>query len=296
MSNYSIKDLETLSGIKAHTLRIWEQRYNIIKPKRTDTNIRFYDDEDLKRILNISLLNQNGFKISKIADMSTLEINEKVFDLAQESLKYPDQVQALMMSMMEIDEDRFEKTISRSILQFGLEKTMIHIVYPFLNKVGLLWQIGTISPYQEHFVSNLIRQKIIVSIDSQTNLISESKKFLLYLPESELHEIGLLFATYILKTRGHKVFYFGQTLPVEDLIQACKTCQPDCTFTIITSLAHQEILHLGENLGQNLPSTVHVISSNLIQKSDFQYQNMFVAESAQAFIDFLETEVSKKLW
>ena len=144
MSHYSIKDLETLSGIKAHTLRIWEQRYSIIAPKRTDTNIRFYNDEDLKKVLNISLLNQHGFKISKIANMSVVEMNKQVMSLAQESMPYPDQVQALVVTMMDLDEDRFERIVSKCIIQYGMERTMLHVIYPFLHKVGVLWQIGTI--------------------------------------------------------------------------------------------------------------------------------------------------------
>lgn len=288
MSNYSIKDLESLSGIKAHTLRIWEQRYNIISPKRTDTNIRLYDDNDLKRILNISLLNQNGYKISKIAEMSLDDMNETVFGLVQESVKYPDQVQALMMSMMEMDEDRFEKTISRAILQFGLENSMINIVYPFLSKVGLLWQIGTVSPYQEHFISNLVRQKIIVAIDGQVATINNQKKYLVYLPESELHEIGLLFATYILKSRGFKVFYFGQTLPLVDLVEACRLSNPEFTFTVVTSLSKPDTIDFAEKLSIHLPNITHVISGHQICSDDLKWDNIKLMENAQKFIDYIE--------
>ena len=286
MSNYSIKDLETLSGIKAHTLRIWEQRYNIIEPKRSDTNIRSYDDDDLKKILNISLLNHNGFKISKIASMSTIDINQNVLSVAQESLKYPDHVHNLMVTMVEMDELGFDKIISKNIVQFGLEKTMIHIVYPFLNKVGLLWQIGTISPYQEHFISNLIRQKIIVSIDNQSFESTHSKKYLLFLPDTEMHEIGLLFANYILKSRGYKVYYFGQTLPFEDLLEACQTCKPDYTFTVMTSLGLHDTEMWIEKMATQIPNTTHVVTGNQ-DFSDHHEQNIFIAKNAEAFIQFL---------
>jgi DNA-binding transcriptional MerR regulator len=287
LSNYSIKDLETLSGIKAHTLRIWEQRYNIIEPKRSDTNIRSYDDDDLKKILNISLLNHNGFKISKIAGMSAIDINQSVLNVAQESLKYPDHVHNLMVSMMEMDENGFDKIISKCILQFGLEKTMIHVVYPFLNKLGLLWQIGTISPYQEHFISNLIRQKIIVSIDNQTFENNYSKKYLLFLPESEMHEIGLLFANYILKSRGFKVYYFGQTLPFDDLLEACQTCKPDYTFTVMTSLGLQDTEMWIENIATHIPNVTHVVTGNQDFLANQTHKNIFFAKNAEAFIDFL---------
>src|SRR4028119_2082894 len=162
MSVYSIKDLEHLSGIKAHTLRIWEQRYNIIRPKRTDTNIRYYDDTDLKLVLNISLLKEHGFKISEIARMTMEDMSQEVLSLTDKNLRYSDQIQALTLSMIDLDEERFEKIMSTNALQVGFEQTMINIVYPFLIKIGVLWQTGAISPAQEHFISNLIRQKLTV--------------------------------------------------------------------------------------------------------------------------------------
>lgn len=290
MGNYSIKDLETLSGIKAHTLRIWELRYNIIEPKRTETNIRCYNDDDLKKILNISLLNQHGYKISKIAEMSMVDMNHKILDLSQETLKYPDHVHNLMVCMMEMDEIGFEKSISKCILQFGLEKTMIHIIYPFFNKVGLLWQIGTISPYQEHFISNLIRQKIIVAIDGQSSSPESSTKYLLFLPDSELHEIGLLFSCYILKNRGFKVFYFGQSLPFEDLTLACKTCHPDCTFTIMTSLSVQDAELWTNRMATEIPNIKHIVSSHHLLPDHVRHQNIYIAKNVESFIQYLDSQ------
>ncbi|WP_421828571.1 MerR family transcriptional regulator [Larkinella sp.] len=236
MSNYSIKDLEQLSGIKAHTLRIWEQRYNIISPKRTDTNIRTYDDLDLKLVLNISLLKDHGFKISEISKMSLSEMTNEVMTISDRKLNYPDQIHALTISMIDLDEDRFEKIISTNILQFGFENTMIYIIYPFLSRIGTLWVTGSIGPAQEHFMSNLIRQKIIVAIDGQVNKQHPlAKKYLLFLPEGELHEIGLLFANYVIRARNNKVIYLGQSLPFKELEFAYKLHKPDCIFASITS-------------------------------------------------------------
>ncbi|WP_138995069.1 MerR family transcriptional regulator [Larkinella sp. C7] len=236
MSNYSIKDLEQLSGIKAHTLRIWEQRYNIISPKRTDTNIRTYDDLDLKLVLNISLLKDHGFKISEISKMSLSEMTSEVMTISDRKLNYPDQIHALTISMIDLDEDRFEKIISTNILQFGFENTMIHIIYPFLSRIGTLWVTGSIGPAQEHFMSNLIRQKIIVAIDGQVNKQRPAaKKYLLFLPEGELHEIGLLFANYVIRARNNKVVYLGQSLPFRELEFAYNLHKPDYIFASITS-------------------------------------------------------------
>lgn len=289
MSYYSIKDLETLSGIKAHTLRIWEQRYHIIQPKRTETNIRFYDDEDLKKILNISLLNQNGYKISKIADMSVVDMSEHILTLSQENHLYPDQIQTLVMCMIELDEERFEKIMWRCIQHFGMEDTMIHIVYPFLNKVGLLWQIGTINPYQEHFVSNLIRQKLITATDALMSVpATQAKKFLLFLPDGELHEIGLLFSSYVLKKRGFKVFYFGQSLPFQELKEACALCQPDYTFTVITSLGSEETKKLIEVTGHTFPNIHHFMTGYQVVGQNVAIKNVMLMASVQDFIDYVD--------
>lgn len=206
MSVYSIRDLEQLSGIKAHTLRIWEQRYNIVSPKRTDSNIRYYDDVDLKLILNISLLKDHGFKISHIAEMSEAEMKGEIIKITSKSNSSSEQVQALTLAMIELDEERFDKIISTNVLQLGFERTMMQIIYPFLVRVGVLWQTGAIHPAQEHFISNLIRQKLIVAIDGQVVKHNpNAKKFLLFLPEGELHELSLLFANYLVKSRNHKV-------------------------------------------------------------------------------------------
>ncbi|MEK6478907.1 MerR family transcriptional regulator [Catalinimonas sp. 4WD22] len=236
MSNYSIRDLEQLSGIKAHTLRIWEQRYQFIEPKRTETNIRYYDDNDLKLILNIALLKDNGFKISKIAGMKEEEMLNEVLRLTEKNLRYPDQIHALTLAMIDLNEDRFEKIMATNILKLGFESTMINIIYPFLSKIGVLWQTGAISPSQEHFISNLIRQKLIVAIDGQFVSNAESQhKYLLYLPEGELHELTLLFLCYIIKARKNKVLYFGQNLPFEDLKSIYNHHKPDYILTIFTT-------------------------------------------------------------
>ncbi|UZD21622.1 MerR family transcriptional regulator [Algoriphagus halophytocola] len=234
MSNYSIKDLEQLSGIKAHTLRIWEQRYKLLCPKRTETNIRYYDDADLKLILNVAMLNAHGIKISKIAAMSKTDISQEIIKLTDQSTDHNDQIQALTICMVEMDEERFEKVLSTNILKLGFEDTVLNIIYPFLSKIGILWQTGAINPAQEHFISNLIRQKLIVAIDGQVNGYS-GKTFMLFLPEGELHELSLLFSSYLIKKHGHKVIYLGQSTPQEDLLSVYKLQKPDFLLTIITS-------------------------------------------------------------
>lgn len=235
MGKYSIKDLEQLSGIKAHTIRIWEKRHSLIAPQRTDTNIRFYSDDDLKKIINVSLLNSNGFKISRIADMSAEEISEKVLELSDTKNDYSIHINQLVTSMVYLDEEKFETALSGFFLRYNFEQTMTEIVYPFLEKTGVLWQTRNISPAQEHFLSNLIRQKIIVGIDGLPLSSDSRKSALLFLPENELHEIGLLFCHYLLRKSGFRTIYLGQAVPHSDLQRVYETYHPDIIITALTT-------------------------------------------------------------
>ncbi|GAA0877339.1 MerR family transcriptional regulator [Algoriphagus jejuensis] len=260
MSTYSIKDLEQLSGIKAHTLRIWEQRYALLSPKRTATNIRYYDNEDLKLILNVALLNENGLKISKIAAMDSRSIREEVLKLTESSPSHSDQIQALTHSMIDMDEERFGKILAFNIDKLGLEQTMFDLIYPFMSKIGVLWQTGAINPAQEHFISNLVRQKLIVAIDGQ-QLVRGGKKFLLFLPEDELHEISLLFASYMIKSYGFQVVYLGQSTPFDDLLSVYRVHRPDFLLTVITSSQTAEFAQeYTTNLANQFPQAKILVS------------------------------------
>ena len=218
MGNYSIKELEKLSGIKAHTIRIWEKRHSIIEPARTNTNIRYYSDEDLKKILNVSILNNHGFKISQIASLTRSDLVEHVKTLSEEKTDIGIYIDQLTLSMIDFDELKFEKLLAGYILKLGFERTLLEVVYPFLTKIGVLWLSNNISPIQEHFITNLIRQKIVVAIDGITIKPAEdAKKIVLFLPENEMHEIGLLFFHYLLKNMGFQTYYLGQYVPLADL-------------------------------------------------------------------------------
>ena len=244
MSRYSIKDLENLSGIKAHTIRIWEQRYGVINPKRTNTNIRYYDSEDLKLILNIARLKDHGHKISKIAGMSKEEMHGLVMEISgEEPQDYQNYLHNLTTSMIDLDEALFERTLSTSILQLGFESSMQNVIYPFLIRIGFLWQAEAIHPAQEHFITCLIRQKLIVAIDGQKFHSGLGvSKFMLFLPENEMHEINLLFAHYLLKKYGNQVIYLGQNLPFKDLQMAYELHRPDYILTSITSAPKRRLL------------------------------------------------------
>lgn len=290
MAEYSIKELEHLSGIKAHTIRVWEQRYGILNPKRTHTNIRFYDDSDLKNILNISLLNEHGYKISRIAKMSCHEISKAVVNICDKSAEYPHQMNTLLLSMIEMDEERFDKLLSTIILQKGLEQAMLTLVYPFLIKLGVLWQTGNINPAQEHFVSNIIRQKLIVAIDGQIIVKPDTAtRYLLYLPEGELHEIGLLFANYMLRARNYHVMYLGQNLPFADLAASVQVYRPHFICTVFTAVPEREqIQPYLDNLAVAAADATVYVCGPLVQHDCLTFaDNLIRITSLTEFIDYI---------
>lgn len=223
MAMYHIKDIEHLSGIKAHTLRMWEKRYNVVEPKRTSTNIRYYDDEDLKKILNIAILNRNGYKISRIATLPDNSLNNELIHLSQKSDNHELQVGQLIKAMVDFDKDLFEKVFSRSIMQMGFQDTILKLIYSFFHRIGILWLTGNIDPSQEHFISNIVRQKIIAAIDSlPENRNLNNENFILYLPDGQWHEMGLLMCSYLIRKNGFSDIYLGSSLPLESVLKLGK--------------------------------------------------------------------------
>ena len=289
MAIYSIKDLENLSGIKAHTLRIWEQRYGILTPSRTETNIRTYTDEELKRVLNIALLqDKGGFKISAIANMSEAEMATHILHLSESQFDFPDQIQALTLAMLDLDEAKFQLLTRNMVQVHGFESYMLHVIYPFMRRLGTLWLSGSVGPAQEHFISHLIRQKLISSIDAQDlSLKPDAKKFLLYLPEGELHEIGLLFANYVFRARKHSVVYLGQSLPYEELLLAYEIHQPDYIFSVFTSEPNPELIDdYVARLAVDLPNSQVLLTGYQILQPDRKIPtNITLLNDFQALID-----------
>ena len=291
MSTYSIKDLEQLSGIKAHTLRIWEQRYGFISPKRTETNIRYYDSEDLKLILNVALLKDNGYKISKIATLGRDKLNEIVVQLTEKNWRYPDQINALLLSMIDLNEARFEEVIASNTRKIGFENTVLNVIYPFLSKIGVLWQTDAINPAQEHFVTNLIRQKIIVALDGLPSPErAGANKYLFYLPEGELHELTLLFANYIVKARHNRTIYFGQNLPFDDVVSIYGIIDPDYIVTVITtSPPANQVQDYVDQLATSFPQATILLSGYQILSQDLKLtDNVVVFHRIEHMIDFVE--------
>jgi DNA-binding transcriptional MerR regulator len=259
MGKYSIKELERLSGIRAHTIRIWEKRHKLISPQRTQTNIRYYSDDDLKKIINVAVLNNNGVKISKIAGLSIDEINGQVAQLSETKDSIDIYIEQLIMATIDMEEAMFGDLIGKFSLKLGFERTLLEIIYPFLEKIGVLWLTNNITPAQEHFISNLIRNKLIVAIENLPLPRNDSRKVVLFLPENELHEISLLFFCFLCKKAGLRTYYLGQTVPYASLKSVYEAHQPDIIISAFTTHPH----------AQNLQSYVDKLSADFFNASIF---------------------------
>jgi len=291
MASYSIKELENLSGIKAHTIRIWEKRYGIIKPARTETNIRYYCDSDLKRLLNIAILNRHGMRISDISKLSDEKMSEKVISVSSDSSDAESNVENLIIAMVEMDEYKFDRILSRFIMHEGFEKAVIKVIFPFFEKIGLLWQTGSINPAHEHFVSNLFRQKLMVAID---NIIvpesKDNKKFILFLREGEYHELALLFYNYLIKKSGKAVYYLGNSVPFSDIKETAKMVEPDFLFTSLTSSWGQdEVTEYIKMLSQDFPFQKVFVTGLQIKENNVEVpSNVVKVSSPQNFTELLK--------
>ncbi|MBP7470387.1 MAG: MerR family transcriptional regulator [Flavobacterium sp.] len=218
-SVFSIKDLENLSGIKAHTIRIWEKRYGILEPMRSSTNIRNYDTHNLQKLLNIVLLHNYGYKISRIAEYSTEKIELLVREIISEKSSKSHAINAFKLAMMNFDQVLFFKTYSNLLSEKSFREIFYEVLIPLMNEIGLLWQSGTITPAQEHFVSSLIKQKLLVNTEKIQVLepTRTDKIFVLFLPENEIHELGLMYLNYEILLHGYKTIYLGESVPMESL-------------------------------------------------------------------------------
>lgn len=260
MNTFTIKDIEGFTGIKAHTIRIWEQRYDFFKAKRKDTNHRIYDNEDLKLLLKVAYLYHHGIKISKIASMSDDEQNQRTIEIARDA-HVLFHIHELIEATINYDQARFEKAFQEQMLKSGLEQTITDTIYPFLERIGILWLTNNVIPAQEHFASNIIRGKILAAIDSLQMNYQSKEHFLLFLPEGEFHEIPLLYIQYLLKKSGKMVTSFGSNVPVGDLDDFLQKKQVSHLYTHVLSLTLPcDIKALCTTLQQRYPATRIMIS------------------------------------
>lgn len=241
MGQFSISDLEQLSGIKAHTIRMWEQRYGILQPVRTATNIRTYCDDDLRRLLNVATLCGQGYRISKVAQLSEEELGRAVISCNEGTHDYCQRVNSLLAAMLDMNEPQLCYSLNQAIQHLGFESAVMHVVYPFLQRIGVMWQAGSVNPAQEHLVTNLVRQKMMAATDRLASVQpTGAHRWVLFLPEGEMHELALLFMNYALRVRGHHVLYLGQNLPIKELQAVCETYRPHALCTVMTAVPDRD--------------------------------------------------------
>lgn len=237
MNYFSISQLARFSGIKPHTIRMWEQRYNALTPNRSEGNTRYYDNKQLRRLLNIASLLESGYKVSELCSMPDKKLFTLVKELSnKEALNNIDEffVLQLVSAGMSYDEVSFDKIFSHCLLTYGIKDTYLRVIYPMIRRVGILWTADALEPAAEHFISNLVRQKLFTVIDSLPAAKTDKDSWLLFLPENEFHEIGLLFANFLIREAGRKAIYLGANVPLESLFATVKETSPKQMLLFLT--------------------------------------------------------------
>lgn len=273
MSVYSIRDLERLTGIKAHTIRMWEKRYRLILPARTETNIRYYNDENLRLLFNIALLNRAGYKISKLAKMPPEEISARAAEFTRRTETTDNRIEALTLAMLDLDEAAFERIFLNYQWEHGFEPVMLDVIYPFLNRLNELWLTRSISLAHEKFITQLIRRKLMVAIDSEMlKPEPNAPRFLLYLPEDERQELTLLFLFYLLRRRGIRVLYLGSGVSLSDLQDAVQSFKPDYVYTILNDpLPRQSVQQYLDKASKALGNVQMLVSGMQVFANPVQF-------------------------
>ena len=274
-SNFSIKNLEHLSGIKAHTIRIWEKRYNLFEPERTDTNIRLYNLENLQKLLNVTLLYNNGYKISRIASLSQQEINENVHKLTINKNADDWSIGLFKLAMINFDQRLFTKTFNDLLEQFSFSEIFKNVFVPLMNELGVLWQTNSISPSHEHFITSLVKQKIHAMCEDlqQKYTRRTDRRFVLFLPDNEIHELGLLYLQYEVLNNGFQCVFLGQSVPIESLSNLIDIGEP------ITFISYFTI----EPAQDKIESYLNTFNSEIIENIDSElwilgYQVQFISD------------------
>lgn len=293
MHKFTIRDIENLTGIKAHTWRIWEQRFQFFTPKRKESLHRFYDNEDLKNLLRISFLYQNGWKVSKIAELNPSEILEIVRNTDVGEVNYPAFVAQLTEAALDFDEHAFITTLNDIIRKVGFEKCITNVCYPYLQKVGLLWTTNNIIPAQEHFSSYIIQHKIISETEKIVTEKNGKPEIVLFAPKGEHHELPLLFINYLLKKNNRNSIYLGPNidLPVLKTVALLKGIRY-LYLHMITNFLGLYIDEYLEKLQKIIPGVLIVVSGAEASKCERQFRNVILLKTDQQINDFIKKGIT----
>lgn len=296
MITYSVAQVEALTGIKAHTLRIWERRYDFLDPQRTPTNIRYYSDEQLKKLLNFGILVRNGYRVSKLSKMTPEQVYEEVTKvLANPNSESSDDMKGLTLSMLEMNEEDFDNIFERQVIKKGFLRTITESIYPFLQYVGVLWTTNKAMIAQEHYMSNLIRQKIIAAIERLSIPSKGAPSVVLFLLEGEEHEIGLLLASFIAKEMGWNVYYLGHGVPVANIKKVIEITEPNLLLTMFVTPKINKVNGFIESIieGHDVPFIVSGSTENLEAVLDGeQLVKVTSPNDFQSHLERIQKEVS----
>ena len=293
MTKYHIKDLEKLSGVKAHTIRMWEQRYNLLQPFRTETNIRYYDDKQLKILLNVTSLVRNGYKISKVSKFSHEEISNLIqsIELGKTPGDHRSEVfiNNLILAGFSYNELAFESAFSSALMHYGVRDIYLNVIYPMMQRIGVLWTTDYFNPAQEHFISNMLKRKFYMAIESLPYPAEECDKWLLFLPEDEGHEGGLLFAHYLLRKHANRVFYLGAFVPLESLESAVSVIKPRFMLCfLVRSSIKNSIQEYLDQLADKFPDQEILVSARYYQTTDLKVkENIHFVYSVEEFEKYM---------
>jgi MerR family transcriptional regulator, light-induced transcriptional regulator len=289
MNAFTIKDVENLSGIQAHTLRIWEQRYDFLKPQRTETNIRHYSEDELKSILKVALLNRFGYRISRISRMSPEEMETKILELIPMEARHQHTINQMLEYMIHMQLDEFDDLLKQIIHEQGIKQALLEVVFPFLQRIGTLWATGRINPAQEHFVSNIVRQKLLAETENLPVPMHSHTKVLLFLPEGEVHETSILFLQYLIKEQGLQNWYLGASVPLSDVSFVVNAKNPSHLCTHLTAVSQSFNLEkFISQLHQLVPQTPILVSGAVTDGYDKQLpDNVVINKSFEEMLEHI---------
>jgi DNA-binding transcriptional MerR regulator len=287
--SFTIKELESLSGIKAHTIRIWEQRYQFLKPSRTPTNIRRYNNEELKTLLTVALLNKYGYKISRIDEMPPEQRMEAALQLKEPDARQEYIINQLIGCMIDLKSLEFEKLLNKQIVEEGIEETVTGVIFSFLERVGILWQTNRLRPVQEHITTNIIRQKIIHAIEGLPFAENSSPLFVIFLPEGEYHELGSLYVYYLLRKHGFAALYLGANVPLKDIEYVVEVKRPDYLYLHLTTFPQNRFNRMVQHLQKAAASGKLILSGYMAQLYEkVANENVILLQSLRAVQSYIK--------
>lgn len=286
---FSIKDLENLSGIKAHTIRIWEKRYNILEPMRSETNIRFYDIKNLQKLLSIVLLHNYGYKISKISSLSHEEFNKLANDIISEKSAKNHAISTFKVAMMNFDQTLFFNTYNKLLSEKTFKEVFYSVFIPLMQELGFLWQTDTISPAHEHFITYLIKQKLLINTEKVQTLTptKDDKVFVLFLPSNEIHELGIMYLNYEILLNGYQTIYLGESIPIDSLLDLKNAFEKITFVSYFTVEPNQEIIEdyideMHEKLIKNSDNEMLLLGRMTAEiKDKNKYKNIHIYNSIE---------------